>query len=103
MVLKVATIILIISLIVLAIFMFQARSALEFPPTMAECPDYWTVVAENTCKNVHGLGHRPVDEIVNFKDQKYNGKSGIKAKCDWARKYGTGITWDGITNNPLCS
>lgn len=103
LVLKIAGIILVITLAVMALLMYQSRSGLRFPPTQAECPDYWTVMSENQCKNVHGLGNGMINDVASFQDSKYKGRSGIIEKCKWARNYGTGLTWDGITNNPLCT
>jgi hypothetical protein len=100
---RIAIIILVISLIVMALLMYQSRSALRFPPTKSECPDYWDVTSPNICRNVHGLGTGKYNDEVDFSDSKYAGRSGIVEKCKWARHYGTGITWDGVTNNPLCN
>lgn len=103
LVLKIAGIILVITLAVMAVLIYQSRSSLRFPPTQSECPDYWTVISQNQCKNVHGLANGAMNDVANFQDSKYKGRSGIIEKCKWARQYGTGLTWDGITNNPLCT
>ena len=55
LVLMIASIILIILLIVIGITMYYSAKNAEFPPVIAECPDYWNVTKEDNktmCKNI---------------------------------------------------
>ena len=107
-VLTIATIILIISLIILAIFMKKALSNDVFPPVISDCPDYWDVSynnAEDSVKcirtNIINQGSTAGDcssyDVALFQQ---NGSSYDDILCEkykWAK--GCNLEWDGVTNN----
>lgn len=78
-----------------AFMLYKAKSSLQFPPDIAECPDYWEVSGNQTCNNVKNLGHN-CESPKNFSGPQWQGQTGIQVKQKWAK--GCGITWDGITN-----
>lgn len=91
---------LILSLLILLFvgyMMYRAKNNVTWPPMISECPDYWKVTDVEKCANEHNLGS--CGDTMDFSGSDWNGKSGLKKKYEWARK--CGITWDGITNNPV--
>ena len=99
---KVIVIIAIIILIIMLfsiIFLFKnMKNSADFPPIVAECPDYWKVTKSNTCVNTKKLGTGCTS--INFDTPKYKGPSGKVEKCKWAKN--CGVVWDGITDSKLC-
>ncbi len=96
-IIKAATILLIILLIMIAYMLYNAKNNTQFPPEIAECPDYWKVNGIENCENVKDLGTCP--GVHDFSGAEWQGKTGLKKKYDWART--CGVVWDGITNNTL--
>lgn len=98
-VLTVSICLLIFVLIATAIIAYRANETDEFPPVLAQCPDYWKAEDNNTCTNVHNLGKSDgsCKNNMDFTTDDFMGSDGLKKKCDWAR--GCDLTWDGITNN----
>jgi hypothetical protein len=96
----VAGVILVISLLTVAYLIRISKTSVKFPPTIGSCPDYWRENEDGDCVNVKGIGSNAPD-VMSFEGAEFLGANGIQAKCDWSRKYG--LTWDGVTNNPLCS
>jgi len=71
----------------------------KFPPWPSKCPDYWAVVGENKCKNVHKIGDcksGETDNIMDFGEPIFKGSKGMYYKCNWAKKCKT--PWEGIDN-----
>ena len=104
-----AIIILIISLVIIGIVLSRAKSSQIWPPTVPDCPDYWTIDGSGNnakCVNVQDLGTcRASGEnkqySINFNEAPYVGSNGTCAKYTWANK--CEVSWDGITygvNNP---
>jgi len=90
-VITVAVVILILSLIILGILLWNSRNELEFPPNIGDCPDYFTLQKNGNCFNQHGLGNGSANcKSYNFSDMDR------KEKRQWAK--GCGVTWDGIYN-----
>ena len=93
-VLTIATVILVLFLIILAIILWTSRNELQFPPEIGTCPDYFEATVQNKkhmCKNVKGLGNGGGGcDMVDFSG--YN----VEDKKKWAK--GCGVTWDGLTN-----
>jgi len=93
----VAAILLILSLIVLAILIYNSHGGYQWPPEIGECPDYWTA-SPNLCTNTRGLGTCGSD---SFNPNDFpKGKAGNKERCKIAKE--CGLTWDGITNADYC-
>lgn len=106
LVLMIASIILIILLIVIGIIMYYSAKNADFPPVIAECPDYWNVTKEDNktiCKNVLKVNPHSVSDMdscnkidpINFKGP--TDKETVCNQFKWAK--GCGVIWDGVTNN----
>jgi|TARA_Y100000389_G_C17469090_1_gene528621 hypothetical protein len=98
-------VIVIIAIIILVVMLFSItylfknmKNSVDYPPIVAECPDYWTITKSNTCENTKKLGHGCTSK--NFDTPKYKGHSGKIEKCKWAKN--CGVIWDGITDNNTC-
>jgi hypothetical protein len=97
-VLAIATVILILFLIILAIILWTSRNELQFPPEIGTCPDYFEPTVQNKkhmCKNVKGLGNKGGNCGDDTTGIDFSGYS-LKEKKRWARN--CGVTWDGLTN-----
>lgn len=92
----VAIIILIISLCFIGITLYRAKYNSEFPPTLANCPDYWDV-SGNLCLNTMNLGKSNCALPMDFTQPNWSGKKGICNKYTWSKS--CNLTWDGISNN----
>jgi hypothetical protein len=99
---------LIITLIIVGYYMSMAKEKQTYPPSVADCPDYYTLDATGVCligKNI--FESLPTDLSCNkqdFNDKKYKVEgtdfnSGLCAKKLWANK--CNVKWDGISNNDL--
>lgn len=105
-VLIIASLLLIISLIIIAsIFYKSTYGSTEWPPNVGVCPDYWVDLSGNgsECFNSKYLGtcdqYKPTSEsnnTMNFDTSPYNGTDGTCEKYKWAK--GCNLTWDGITS-----
>ena len=72
-----------------------------FPPWPSKCPDYWAVVDDNKCKNIHKIGEcksGDVDNVMDFNDAIFQNSKGMYYKCNWSKK--CNAPWEGIDN--LC-
>lgn len=115
-VLIVATIILIISLILLGISLLKSILNHKYPPIISDCPDYWDVSFNNglNCinKNNINVGTLGSDTTIPnnkdnsdvkyfppgyFKMPEIEGETNICKKYKWALD--NDVVWDGITNN----
>ncbi len=96
-VLYVATVLLILTLTFLGYLMYQAKSNVQFPPEISECPDYWKVTGLMQCHNIQNLGNGTCEATKDFSGPEWQGETGMKNKKEWANS--CGIVWDGITNN----
>ena len=98
---------LIITLIVVGYYMSLAKEKQTYPPSVADCPDYYSLDV-STCvigKNIFASEPSDVScNIQNFNDVKYkvpgtDFNSGLCAKKLWANK--CKVSWDGVSNNDL--
>ena len=109
-VLIIAICLLIVALVIISYMMRKNALSVKWPPTTAECPDYWILDGSGsnaTCVNVKDLGTcKSVGnqhQTMNFNTSAFTGSQGACNKYNWATK--CNVTWDGITygvNNP-CS
>jgi|UniRef100_A0A6C0BZF5 hypothetical protein len=102
-VLVTASIILIISLIVIALILKIAKSNTKYPPEIGVCPDYFLPKSGNVCSNPKGLGKNLGDEVTFNGDMACGGdcnKNNLLARCRWSKE--NGVQWDGITNTNMC-
>ena len=111
----VASVILIISLIILGFIIRNTLANQEFPPIKNECPDYWDVshnITTGKLNCVNRLKNNNVNNCTNNNDTECNNfytinwetRAGsqieediVCAKYQWAKQ--KGLSWDGITNN----
>lgn len=99
-VLIVATAILIISLCFIGLSLYNQKYKADFPPIIANCPDYWIDSSGNgsACKqdDQNPIGTCPA--MMDFTSPQWAGQNtGPCNKFKWAK--GCNLTWDGITNN----
>jgi len=99
-----ATIIfLIITLIFVGYFMSLTKKNQTYPPSIANCPDFYSLDSNGSCRI--GSSIKVVNSLCNsedFNQDKYkvegmNFTSGLCAKKIWANK--CTVKWDGITND----
>ena len=98
---------LIITLIVVGYYMSIAKKNQTYPPSIADCPDYYTLdvstcvigdnlfasfITDNSCRT-----HNFSD--AKYKVDGYGFESGLCAKKLWANK--CKVPWDGVSNNDL--
>ena len=77
------------------------ESGTKFPPWPSKCPDYWAVVGDDKCKNIHKIGickSGDTDNVMDFSEPLFQGTKGMYYKCNWSKKCNT--PWEGIDN--LC-
>ena len=102
LVLTIAVIVLVVSLVVMGLLISRSKSSYTYPPSVSQCPDYFTLVSPNVCKNVHKLGkcndNGKPREIWDFSGSNFLGETGKQNKCKLANF--CEISWDGIDN--LC-
>jgi len=94
----VALVILIICLIFIGYSLYKSKYDSQFPPVVADCPDYWLDMSEgdgNSCKNVKNLGSCN-QTSMNFSSSFWTGNDGLCRKYQWAKQ--CNLTWDGVTN-----
>ena len=102
-VLIIAAVILILTLAVLGILLYNKSVSSMWPPETGGCPDYYTATSNNICQNIIQL---PVSNsncnTGDFSSSIWQGKAGNARKCNWAKE--CGVSWDGITNAtpPVC-
>jgi hypothetical protein len=101
-VLFIASIILIISLIVIGYSLKLAMSQDKFPAIISDCPDYWDISLNNNCiNNLNINGNASLDcSMISLEDFTSNGLTDYSVICEkkkWAK--GCNITWSGVTNN----
>jgi hypothetical protein len=117
-VLIIATILLIISLVVVGIALTKKGNTGPFPEYQSVCPDFWEVngsickpgiLGINTPAPQKFVGTTPLvqhlgvvieDNAVKYMDMDPKQWSGLCDKSKWARS--TGIFWDGVANNNSC-
>ena len=81
--------------------MIDLNKNTKFPPWPSKCPDYWTVVGENMCENVHKIGKckgGDTDNTMDFNDPIFKGSKGMYYKCNWSKK--CNAPWEGVDS--LC-
>ena len=102
-----ATLVLIVSLIIVGVFVSKSLFENKFPPIISDCPDYWDVAYnyrnDVICKNKstinagsgkYGCNNYPTRR---FRENGTNEEDVLCSKYKWSKK--CGIVWDGVTNN----
>lgn len=106
-VLIIATIVLIVSLLILGYFLNVSLLNDTYPPVISECPDYWDIslnsFGDKECINVStiNIGNGTSEcKILNLTEFKQNGTDRNSVICAKKNKAKTcNINWDGVTNN----
>jgi hypothetical protein len=100
-------ILLVVLLIIIGYLMSLSRKNETYPPSLKECPDYYSLDVSGVCKigsNIYSNDISCNSEKFTKDQYKKDGTgptSGLCAKKLWAIK--CGVTWDGVTNNDnLC-
>lgn len=95
---KIAVGLLLFFLAVIAVLLYRAHSNVVFPPEYSECPDYWTVIGKNKCRNdmTGPNSNGPEEMTADFNGDEYKGRIGLKNKCTWANSHN--VVWDRITD-----
>lgn len=103
LILTIATVVLILSLIVIGMSLSKAKINQTWPPMTGDCPDYWIDLTGNgeQCFNRHRLGTCNIpskgnSNTMNFNKPPFTGTDGTCAKYKWANS--CKVTWDGITS-----
>ena len=99
-----ATTILIISLCFIGLGLYRQKYKLDYPPIIANCPDYWLDSSGNgsACKpdgaNPIGNQTSSCTATMDFTQAQWSGEgTGACNKYNWAKM--CNLSWDGITNN----
>jgi hypothetical protein len=106
-VLIIATIVLIISLLILGYFLNIALLNDTYPPVTSECPDYWDLslnsLGQKECINVSTInsGNGMSEcKTLNLTEISVSGRDKNSIICAKKTKANTcGFNWDGVTNN----
>lgn len=99
-VIVIAIILLILALAFIGTAISNEKNTHDFPPVIAECPDYWTHdVEKNKCINDRELGedipgYGKVKEFL-INDPRITSMCNKKIAMNDFK-----LSWDGITNNP---
>jgi len=96
----VATTILIVSLCFIGLALYRQKYKSDYPPIIANCPDYWIDSSGNgaACKPDSNNPIGSCTNTMNFTLPSYAGQAtGVCNKKKWAAS--CNLTWDGITNN----
>ena len=100
-VVTIAIVILILSLVVLGVVIYNSRNEDQFPPEISNCPDYFVMkqkggdsdmgVPIDMCFNQHNLGNKSEGcDWFDPNDATRKEKQADAKQC--------GLTWDGITH-----
>ena len=103
----IAIILLIVSVITVAVMLNYQKSLSVWPPSIADCPDYWEKQPKedgngDICVNVRDIGNTECLREIDFDSiEAYKGQGGKCKKYLWSK--GCQQSWDGITNiGPIC-
>ena len=95
----VAIVMLILCLIFIGISLYNEKYNSQYPPVIADCPDYWIDTSNGdgaNCVNIKNLGKSGCNKDMDFSKDEWQGEVGLCRKAKWAK--GCDLTWDGITN-----
>ena len=99
-VLMTSVILLILTLVVVGVALYNQKYNSVFPPVVSDCPDYWENTSSTNpsyCEDVKNLAKDKCAKSIDFSQYPFTGNDGLCNKSKWAK--GCGITWDGVTNN----
>jgi hypothetical protein len=90
-------IVLIIALTIIGIGLYRQKYSSDYPPVIANCPDYWDMSGNNMCRNIKNLGNSSCANIIDFSAPQWSGSNGNCTKAKWAQS--CNLSWDGLTEN----
>ena len=96
----VAGVLLVLCLIYIGVSLYNSKYNTQFPPVIADCPDYWLDMSDgdsSRCVNKKGLGSSSCSKEMDFSGSFWTGDDGLCRKSQWAKK--CNLTWDGVTNS----
>jgi hypothetical protein len=101
-VMSISITLLIIVLCFIGIALYNQKYKTDYPPTIANCPDYWEDQSEGNngakCVNVKNLGNPSCSNTMDFSTAQWaGGDAGKCNKSKWATT--CNLTWDGISDN----
>jgi len=100
LVIIIAFVILILSLSLIGMALRRQKYHSDYPPVIANCPDYWIDGSGNNgsgCKNNGmSIGNSTCSSSMDFSKPQWAGERGMCAKYKWATQ--CNLSWDGITN-----
>lgn len=111
-VMTISVIILIISLSFIGLALYRQKYKSDYPPVIANCPDYWIdksdtgngskcnldTITSQSLGNVSPQCQPKNKDGIDFSTPYYSGADGLCNKAKWAK--GCNLTWDGISDNP---
>ena len=89
------TVILVITLSIIAYILSNRNKSQLFPPTISSCPDFYRLNDEGKCV-IENAVYSNSSETCSYLNS--NGMN-AKDKKTWAMN--CGVSWDGITNNSI--
>jgi hypothetical protein len=102
-VLIIATILLILTLVIIGASLSKASENETWPPVVGDCPDFWVDMSGNgeACFNSHSLGTCNIPSkgnpnTKNFNEYPFTGENGECANHTWAES--CRVIWDGINS-----
>ena len=95
-VITIAIVLLVLALIAFGVILYNQKYNAEYPPVVADCPDYW-VDLNGTCVNSKNLGKDSCSKEINFSQGEWAGDNGLCLKQKWTKA--CDLTWDGVTNH----
>lgn len=75
----------------------SSRKTKDFPPTLNQCPDFFTFDGTNCVAPSFYTNINPLDITSSTSDYVSTNASSLCKKKAWA--VANSVTWDGITNN----
>jgi len=117
-VISVAIIILMLSLGLISYMLWNAQGSTKYPPEISMCPDFWEATQQQKASGIDNPNPKMIcrpnpnlgddankgtfsGKEFDFSSPKFQGPSGLSAKCKWASTYD--VFWDGVsTLAPSC-
>lgn len=99
-IITIAVVLLIIFMIFIAISLYRNKKNFQYPPVVANCPDYWLDESNGDgikCVNTKNLGKKDCPKKLDFSAPFWSSDKGLCMKKNMANR--CNLTWDGVTNN----
>jgi hypothetical protein len=79
---------------VVYVILYIQNLSINWPPSVAPCPDWWKSIGKGKCYNKKNLGTCN-NNIMDFNTETFKGSNGLCAKYTWSKN--CNLSWDGIT------